>query len=130
MTEAARAWERLLSALSAWATVADPEPGRIRVRFVDATGSPRQVEIVMGPESWADWVDIMWASPEQGAREVKETLLGLDERYRYLVYETYGLEPSETEELPPDDVLEWLRAHPRGGRWVVLNEDGTVRDEF
>ena len=130
MPNVARTWDRLVHALSSWATVAEPDPGRIRVRYVDATGSPRQVEIVMGPESWADWVDLMWTSPEDAALNVKESLLGLDRQYRFLVYETYGLAPSETEELPPDEVLEWLRARPEGGRWVVLNEDGTVRDEF
>lgn len=130
MPNVARTWDRLVRALSSWADVAAVEEGRIRVRFVDAKGSHRQVEIVMDPDCWADWVDIMWASPEQGAQEVKESLLGLDDQFGFLVYDTYGLEPSETEELPPDEVLEWLRAHPRGGRWVVLNEDGTVRDEF
>ena len=130
MTDIARTWDRLLRALSSWATVAAVEPDRIRVRFVDAKGSHRQVEIVMDPECWTDWVDLSGESPEAVARKVKESLLGLDDRCRFLVYDTYGLESSEFAELPPDEILEQLRAHPEGGRWVVLNEDGTVRDEF
>lgn len=85
----------------------------------------------MAPESWDDWVNIMWASPEDAARDVKESLVGLEDTYRFLVYEQYGLEPSETEELPPDDVLEWIRAHPeQRGRWVVMDDAGNVIDEF
>ncbi|MET1132611.1 MAG: hypothetical protein ABWX60_04245 [Aeromicrobium sp.] len=89
------------------------------------------MEIVMGAQSWDDWVNLMWSSPEDAARDVRESLIGLDDRFRFLVYEQYGLEPSETEELPPDEVLERTRAHPgAGGRWVVLDDDGNVIDEF
>ena len=126
-----RAWDRLLRSLNAWAVAEAVEPDRIRVRFVDAEGSARQVEIVMAPEDWQDWVDLMWGSPEDAAREVKESLLEVGDSCRFLVYEQYGLEPSETEQLPPDPVLEWLRAHPEGGgHWVVLDDHGNVRDEF
>ncbi len=126
-----REWDRLLSALNTWATAAELESGRIRVRFVDSTGSHRQVEIVMTSEDWDDWIGMLGSSPEAAAGEVKKALLRIDGAHGFLVYELYELQPSATEQLPPNEVLEWLRTHPvSGGRWVVLNDDGTVRDEF
>ncbi|MFO6453342.1 MULTISPECIES: hypothetical protein [unclassified Aeromicrobium] len=110
-------------------------PGRLRVRFVDPTGSVRAVDILMTPDEWDDIATVVWGSDELAAAWVKQRILDTEPRHRYLVHSICDLIPSETEFLPPNPRLERAKQAVRDrpqerGRWVVLDDDGNVVDEF
>ena len=128
-------WQRLLQELNSWARATEAGPGRVRVFFTDAAGAARVVDIVMTPEQWEDMAGGVWGSFEGAARELRQAVLSASDNDRFLVFDTYELRPSPTETLPVDPDQERLdqlaREHPEGfGRWVVLDREGNVVDEF
>ena len=128
-------WERLLEFLNTWATATETGQGRVRVDFERPPGWKRVVHILMTADEWDGTVTIMWGSFDDAAREVRALILGLLPDERFLVYNQYELVPAATEHLPVDPdfarLQQLARQHPEGiGRWVVLDKDGKVADEF
>jgi len=130
-----RLWERLLEFLNTWAVAAEVEPGRIEVTWRNRDGSAKPVEIVMTPDEWDEMVTIPWGDFDDAAQEVRKALVGMEHHERFLVYADYKLVASATEVLPVHPEVarlkELTRQHPEGfGRWVVMDRDGNVLDEF
>lgn len=130
-----RLWERLFEFLNGWSTAVEVAPGRIEVRLESPDGSTRAVELVMTPDEWDEMVTIPWGDFDSAAQEVRKAVLDLRHHERYLVYGDYELVPSATADLPVDPeetrLDELARQHPEGfGRWVVMDRDGNVLDEF
>lgn len=128
-------WERLLEFLNTWATATEVGPARIRVDFADSSGATRAVDLLITADEWDETVTVMWGSFDDAAGQVRERILGLQQEERFLLYGQYELVASTTEHLQVDPELarlqELARQHPEGtGRWVVLDEDGTVLDGF
>jgi len=89
----------------------------------------------MTPDEWDDMVTGPWGDFDLAAREVRKMVLGLQDHERFLVYGQYEMVPSTTPDLPVDPehigLDELARQHPQGfGRWVAMNRDGNVLDEF
>ncbi|WP_181311534.1 hypothetical protein [Nocardioides campestrisoli] len=128
-----RLWKRLLEFLNDWGTAAVTEPGRITLTFAHPDGSTRTVEIVMSRDEWDEMVTIPFGEFGAAARAVRATALSMEEDEHFLVYEQYALVASSTPDLPVDaeeaHLAELIRQHPEG-RWVVLDDEGNVIDEF
>jgi hypothetical protein len=118
-----RPWERLIDELTLLGSVVEVAPERTRLTFADAAGAPRSVEILMSRRQWEEMVIIPFADFATAAERVKAAILGLRDGERFLVYENYDLVPSTTPDLPLDP-------DPGPGRWVALDQDGQVVDEF
>ncbi len=89
----------------------------------------------MTREEWDDMVSIPFGEFGAAARAVRATALSMEEDEHFLVYEQYALVASSTPDLPVDPeeahLAELARQHPEGfGRWVVLDDEGNVIDEF
>ncbi|WP_185996081.1 hypothetical protein [Nocardioides campestrisoli] len=130
-----RLWERLVEFLNDWGTATATEPGRITLTFAHPDDSTRTVEIVMTREEWDDMVSIPFGEFGAAVRAVREAALSMEEDEHFLVYEQYALVASSTPDLPVDPeeahLAELTRQHPEGfGRWVVLDDEGNVIDEF
>lgn len=130
-----RLWGRLLEFLNNWSTASEVEPGQITVTLAETDGSTRVVHIVMTAEEWDDMVCSPFGDFDAAAQEVRDSVLRLGNNEGFLVYESYELVPSDSAALPvdPEEVRldELARLHPEGfGRWVALDGDGNVEDEF
>ncbi len=130
-----RLWERLLDALNEWTSAREVEAGRIEVLLRSAGAGERRVQIVMTPDDWDDMASVTFGGFEYAFDHVKDRLMSMEATETFAVYSFYDLVPSSTPQLPigPDELRldELARQHPEGfGRWVALNDDGTIQDEF
>ena len=130
-----RLWERLFEFLNGWTTATEVEPGRIEVVLANSDGSSRVVEILMTRNEWDQMVTIPHGDFDLAAQAVRNVLLRLRPDEGFLIFGDYELIPSTASTLPidPEDAVmeELARQHPEGfGRWVVLDRDGRVVDEF
>ena len=115
-----------------WSTAVETGPGRIQVTVAKPDGSSQVVEIVMTPDEWDSVVSVIGDFESQTQR-IRQTVLGLREHERFLVYRLYELVPSATAELPVDPVaarLDELARQRQGGigRWVVTDQEKNVLD--
>jgi hypothetical protein len=130
-----RLWERLIEFLNHWTTATEVEPGRIEVTLAPPDASTTTFEILMTHSQWDDMVTIPFGDFDAAAREVRATIMRMEEHERFLVYGQYELVPSTTPQLPVDPrtarLNELARQHPEGiGRWVVMDRDGNEVDEL
>ncbi len=130
-----RLWERLLDALNEWTPAREVEPGRIEVLLRSAGAEERRVRVVMTPADWDDMASVAFGGFEYAFDHVKDRLMSMEATETFAVYSFYDLVPSPIPQLPidPEELRldELAREHPEGfGRWVALNDDGTIQDEF
>lgn len=130
-----RLWERLLDFLNGWSTASEVESGQMAVTVAKPDGSTIVVRIVMTPNEWDEMVSIAFGDFDLAAQEVRESILRLGSEGRFLVYDSYELVPSASEDLPmdPDEVrlTELARLHPEGiGSWVAWEGDGNIEGEL
>jgi hypothetical protein len=118
-----RLWERLLEYLNEWASAREV-PGGIEVTYEPSPGVTRTVEVVVSSADWDGYVSTIYGTGDPRATTLRRDILATPDGVPFLVYDTYGWEPSETRELPEDDF------DPGPGEWVVTDDDGKVIDRF
>jgi len=116
-------WERLIEHLDELGRGREV-PGGIEVTVEQSLGHSRNVELVLRPEDWDDFVSTMYGDGDPAGTGIKEKVLATPDGVRYLVYDNYDWEPSGTRELRDTDFA------PGPGEWVVTDHDGNVVDRF
>jgi len=119
-----RLWERLMEYLNEWAAAREV-PGGIEVTFEQSPGVTRTIEVVLNLAEWDDYVSVVYGTGDPRATTIKSAVLAMPEGVRYLVYDTYDWEPSDTRELPAGEYGLAMR-----GEWIVEDDHGNVIDRF
>ena len=118
-----RLWERLIEYVNEWATAREV-PGGIEVAFETAPGETRVVEIVVTSAEWDDYISTMFGTGDPRATPLKQHVLATPDTARFLVYDTYDWQPSESRKSSEEAL------NPGPGEWVVQDAEGNTLDRF